>query len=212
MKLTVFGAAVKTGLEIVSQALAKQHEKTAFGFDPSRLTLENATESVYDRLRLVSGDVFDFSAGKKATMGQEAMICSLGSNSLGKSTVRGEGTANIAKATEEEHVERLIIVSAMGTEESWSSLSFANKLICATLLRSSRQDHEAQEAVAKEISLDWTILRPSGLPDGALTETYAIGENIVGESSRIARFDVAHAIIKELDDSALVHMAVTITN
>ena len=212
MKVVVFGATGKTGTEIVSQALAKKHEVTAFARDPSRLTLENKTESWEDRLRLVSGDVFDFSAVKQAVKGKEAVICSLGSNSLAKTTVRSQGTANIVLAMEEEHVDRLLVVSAMGTGESWSSLSFTNKLFYATLLRSSRQDHEAQETVVKKSNLDWTILRPSGLTDGALTGTYAIGENIKGESSRIARVDVAHAIVKELDEKAFVRMAVTITN
>jgi putative NADH-flavin reductase len=212
MKVVVFGATGKTGTEIVNQALAKNHEVTAFARDPSRLTLENETESAEDRLRLVSGDVFDISAVKHAVEGQEAVICSLGSNSLGKTAVRGEGTANIIKAMEEGHVDRLLVVSAMGTGESWSSLSFTNKFFYATLLRSSRQDHEAQETAVKRSNLDWTILRPSGLTDGAMTGTYALGENIKGESSRIARADVAHAIIKELDEKAFVRMAVTITN
>ncbi|UCC52372.1 MAG: NAD(P)H-binding protein [Anaerolineaceae bacterium] len=57
-----------------------------------------------------------------------------------------------------------------------------------------------------------TILRPSGLTDGAMTGTYAIGENIKGESSRIARADVAQAIIKELDEKVFVCMVVTNTN
>ena len=64
----------------------------------------------------------------------------------------------------------------------------------------------------KQSSLNWTIVRPSGLTDGPLTESYAIGESIQAESSQIARADVAHAIIKELDEDAFVRMAVTITN
>lgn len=212
MKAVVFGATGKTGTEIVNQALAKNHEVTAFARDPSRLTLEHETESVEDRLRLMSGDVFDISAVKHAVKGQEAVICSLGSNSLGKTTVRGEGTANIIKAMEDEHVDRLLVVSAMGTGESWSSLSLTNKFFYATLLRSSRQDHEEQETMVKRSNLDWTILRPSGLTDGAMTGTYTIGKNIKGESSRIARADVAQAIIKELDEKAFVRTAVTITN
>jgi putative NADH-flavin reductase len=212
MKVAVFGATGKTGKEIVGQALAKGHEVTAFVRETSRLMLENEYISVEDRLRFVSGDVFDFSAVKQAIQGQEAVICSLGSTSLAKTTVRSQGTANIVLAMEEEHVDRLIVVSAMGTGESWSSLSFTNKLFYATILRNSRQDHDAQETVVKKSNLDWTILRPSGLTDGVSTGTYAIGENIKGESYRIARVDVAHAIIKELDEKAFVRMAVTITN
>jgi putative NADH-flavin reductase len=212
MKLVIFGATGKTGREIVEQALALGHEVTAFTRESSKRTIEDETNSVDDRLGFVSGDVFDFSAVKQAVQGQEAVICSLGSNSLTKTTVRGEGTANIVKAMEEEHVDRLIVISAMGTGESWSMLSFTNKLFYATLLRSSRRDHEAQETAVKESNLNWTIVRPSGLTDGALTGNYAIGETIQGESSQIARADVAHAILKELNEDAFVGMAVTITN
>jgi putative NADH-flavin reductase len=176
------------------------------------MALENETISEEDRLRLVNGDVFDISAVKQAVQGQEAVICTLGSNSLTKTTVRGEGTANIVKAMEEEHVDRLIVVSAMGTGESWSELSFTNKLFYATLLRSSRRDHEAQETAVRKSNLNWTIVRPSGLTEGALTGSYAIGETIQGKSSQITRADVAHAILKELDEDTFVHMAVTITN
>jgi putative NADH-flavin reductase len=212
VKVVVFGATGKTGREILEQSLAQCHEVTVFVRDPSKLTLDDETISMEDRVRIVSGDVFDYSGVKQAVKGQEAVICSLGSNSLAKTTVRSEGTANIVKAMEEEHVDRLLVVSAMGTGESWSTLSFVNKLFYATLLRSSRRDHEAQETVVKKSSLNWTILRPSGLTDDALTGSYAIGENIQVESSQIARADVAHAIVKELDEDAFERMAVTITN
>jgi putative NADH-flavin reductase len=212
MKVVVFGATGKTGREIVGQALAGGHEVNAFVRDPSKMTLEDKMTPAKDRLSIVTGDIFDFSAVKQAVQGQEAVICALGSNSLAKTTVRGEGTANIVRAMEEEHVNRLVVVSAMGTGESWSTLSFTNKLFYATLLRSSRSDHEAQEAVVKKSSLKWTIIRPSGLIDGELTGDYAIGESIQGESSKIAAADVAHAIVKELDEDSFVGMAVTITN
>jgi putative NADH-flavin reductase len=212
MKVVVFGATGKTGREIAGQALMGGHEVTAFVRDPAKMILENEMESAKDHLSTVTGDIFDYSAVKKAVQGQEAVICSLGSSSLTKTTVRGEGTANIVKAMVEENVDRLIVVSAMGTGESWSALSFTNKLFYATLLRSSRQDHEAQEAVVKKSDLNWTIIRPSGLTDGELTGDYAIGESIQGESSKITAADVAHAIVKELGDDVFVGKAVTITN
>ena len=212
MKVVVFGATGKIGKEVVAQALEQGHEVTAFVRDPSKMTPGNEVTSEDDRLRLVIGDVFDFSVVKQAVKGQEAVICALGSNSLGKTTVRSEGTANIVKAMEEEHVDRLLVVSAMGTGESWSSLSFTNKLFYATILRSSRQDHEAQEALVKKSNLNWTILRPSGLTDDAVTGSYAIGESVQAESSKIACADVAHAIVKKLDKNVFDRMAVTITN
>ncbi len=206
MKLVVFGATGKIGKEIVKQALAQGHEVTAFVRDPAKMTLAHGD------LKIMTGDIYEFPAVTQAIQGQDAVICSLGTSELGKTTVRAEGTANITKAMKEEHVNRLVVVSAMGVAESWSTLSFVNKLFFATLLRNARQDHERQEVVVKESDLDWTIIRPSGLTDTPLTESYDIGENILAKTSQIARADVAHAILKEIQDNTFVHKAVTITN
>jgi len=206
MKLVIFGATGKTGGEIVKQSLAQGYKVTAFVRDPSKVTLE------HDDLKVVTGDIFDLTAVKQAIQGQDAVICALGSSELGKTTVRSEGTANIIRAMKENHVNRLVVVSAMGVAESWSTLSFVNKLFFATLLRNSREDHEKQEVVVKESNLDWTIIRPSGLTDTPLTESYAIGENILAKTSNISSADVAHAIIKEVHENNFVHKAVTITN
>ena len=206
MKLVVFGATGKTGLEIVKQSLTQGHEVTAFVRDPSKMALEHSD------LKIMTGDIFEFTTVMQAVQGQDAVICALGTSELGKTTVRSTGTANIVKAMKENHIDRLVVVTAMGVGESWSTLSFINKLFFATLLRNTRQDHELQEVVVKESELNWTIIRPSGLTDTPLTASYAIGENILAKTSRIARADVAHAIIKELKDNTFVHKAVTITN
>lgn len=206
MKLAVFGATGKTGLEIVKQALDQGHIVTAFVRDAARLTIED------EHLTFVTGDVFDPVSVTQAIQEQDAVICSLGSNELGRTTVRSEGTANIIKAMKENQVNRLVVLTAMGVGESWSTLSLVNKLFFATLLRNTRQDHEKQEVLVKESDLDWTIMRPSGLTDDPLTESYAIGENIQTNTSQIARADVAHAIIKEVNENTFVHMAVTVTN
>ena len=206
MKLIVFGATGKIGLEIVKQSLAQEHEVTAFVRDPAKMTLEK------DHFRLITGDVFDFAAVVQAVQGQDAVICSLGTNSLGKTTVRSAGTDNIIKAMAKKQIKRLLVVSAMGIGESWSTLSTTNKIFFNTVLRNTRKDHEKQETLVKESSLDWTIVRPSGLTDTAKTETYDVGENITAKTSRIARADVAHFIVKEMTDDAFVCKAVTITN
>jgi putative NADH-flavin reductase len=100
----------------------------------------------------------------------------------------------------------------MGVGESWHTLSPFNKFFLATVLKSSRDDHESQEAAVKESGLDWTIVRPSGLTDTPRTGTYQVGENILAETSRIARADVADLILKEVGQNTLIRKAVTISN
>ena len=206
MKVAIFGATGKTGLEVVKQALEKGHQVTAFVRDPARMPVE------HDQLVLVTGDVFDPESVAQAVQGQDAVICALGSSDLKKTTIRAEGTANIVKAMKAQNVQRLLVVTAMGTGESWDTLSPVNKFFYATLLKSSREDHEAQEAAVKESGLAWTLIRPSGLTDEPRTGVYDVGENILAKTSRIARADVADLIIKELEQNAWIRKAVIVTN
>ena len=206
MKLIVFGATGNVGLEVVKQALEKGYEVTAFVRDPSKLAVED------EKLQIITGDVLDLAAVTSAVQGQEAVICSLGSSSLGKTSIRVDGTATIIKAMNENKVQRLIVVSAMGTGDSWSSLSSSSKMIYKTMLRHARADHEKQETEVKDSGLQWTIVRPSGLSDGPVTGSYDVGKNIPAKTSRISRADVAHFILQELQDNAFVGQTPTITN
>jgi putative NADH-flavin reductase len=207
MRLSIFGATGKTGIEIVKQALEKGHLVTAFVRDPARLDIEN------ERLTFITGDVFDPAGVAKAIQGQDAVICALGAgDSLKKTTVRTDGTVNIISGMQRNNVSRFVVVTAMGVGDSWDTLSLINKFFFATLLKSSRADHESQEAAVKESGLDWTIVRPSGLTDTPRTGVYDVGENILAKTSRIARADVADLIINGLEQNNLIGKAVTITN
>ncbi|MFC1997317.1 NAD(P)-dependent oxidoreductase [Chloroflexota bacterium] len=207
MKLAIFGATGKTGIELVKQALEQGHVVTAFVRDSARLGIED------ERINFVTGDVYDPVSVAQAIQGQDAVICALGAgSSLKKTTVRTTGTMNIIKGMKEHMVDRLMVVTAMGIGESWDTLSPFNKFFFATLLKSSRADHETQEAAVKESGLDWTIVRPSGLTDTPRTSVYDVGENILAKTSKIARADVADLILKELGQNTLIGKAVTITN
>ena len=207
MKLAIFGATGKTGIELVKQAVEQGHTVKAFVRDASRLGIEN------ERLSLVTGDVFDSSSVAQAVQGQDAVICALGAGSdLKKTTVRTTGTINIISGMKKNNVKRLVVITAMGVGESWDTLSLINKFFFAVLLKSSREDHEAQETAVKESGLDWTIIRPSGLTDTPRTGVYEAGENILAPTSKIARADVADLILKELEQNMRIGKAVTITN
>ena len=186
--------------------LSKGDVVTAFVRDPSKLEVE------HKNLKVIQGDISEVASIGQAIQGQDAVVCALGSSELKKTTVRSEGTKNIIQGMKEYKVKRLIIISAMGVGESWDTLSGINKFFFATLLKSSREDHEAQEAAVKESGLDWTIIRPSGLVDTPRTGVYDFGENIPAKTSKIARADVADLILKELDQKTNIGKALTISN
>lgn len=206
MKIAVFGATGKTGTEIIKQALDKGHTLSAFVRDPARLPVKD------DRISLFTGDIFDETKVNEAVQGQDAVIVALGAGqSLGKTSIRATGTENIINAMRIHGVSRLIVMTAMGTGESWKDLSLINRAFYATLLRSSLKDHNAQEIVIKTSTLDWTIIRPSGLTDEPRTGEYDYGENIRSKTSRIPRADVADLMLKAIEEKSLIGKALTIT-
>jgi putative NADH-flavin reductase len=205
MKVAIFGATGGTGAEVVKQALERGHTVTAFVRNPGVLAEQ-------DRLQIVTGDIYNPENVEQAVQGQEAVICALGARDLKKTMIRTEGTRSIISAMKKHQVKRLIVVSAMGVGVSWGSLSLVNKAFFAILLKSTRQDHEAQEAAVKASGLDWTIIRPSGLVNTPRTGVYNVGENIRAKTSQIPRADVADLILNELEKRALIGKAVTITN
>lgn len=207
MKIIIFGSTGKTGLEIIRKALNSGNEVTAFARNPSNVNIDDT------QLKTVQGDIFDNEALVSAVRDHDAVIVALGTGqSLGKSSVRSEGTANIIEAMKRNDVKRLIVISAMGVGESWKDLSLFNRLFFATLLKNSRADHEAQEKYIKSSELDWTIIRPSGLTDDPGTGEYGYGEGVRSKTSRIARADVAHLVFQALDNSDYFRKALTITN
>ncbi|HSG42046.1 MAG TPA: SDR family oxidoreductase [Anaerolineales bacterium] len=206
MKLAIFGSSGRTGVELVKQALEKDHKVTAFLRDPARLPVQ------HDQLETITGDVLTGENIADAVQGQDAVVCVLGSNDLKKTDIRSTGTANIIQAMKQQNVQRYIVVSAMGTGDSWDTLSSTGKFLYATVLKNSRSDHEAQEIAVKASDLAWTIIRPSGLTDEPKTGEYEVGENIPAKTSRIARADVADLVLKELEQNAFIGKAVTITN
>ncbi|TVQ24899.1 MAG: SDR family oxidoreductase [Spirochaetaceae bacterium] len=206
MKIAIFGATGGIGRELIAQSLRRGHAVTAFVRDPARL------QEYTDRITVLTGDIFDADGVARAVEGQDAVICALGSKDLKKTSVRATGTSNIIQGMKQKGVERLIVVSAMGIGSSWNTLSLFNRLFFATLLKNTRSDHEAQEAVVTASGLKWTIVRPSGLVDTPGTGVYSLGEDIRARTSKISRADVADLMLNELSDGALVHKAVTITN
>ena len=206
MKIAVFGATGKTGIEITKQALEQGHQVTAFVRDPDRLPIKD------ERLSVHVGDFGDPGLVDRVVEGQDAIVCALGSRELKKTTIRTTGTHQIITAMEKNNVRRLMVISAMGTGESWDTLSLINKFFYAVFLKSAREDHESQETIVKKSSLDWTIIRPSGLTDTPRTGKYRVGESASAISGKIACADVADLVILELEQNALICKAVTITN
>ena len=197
MKLVIFGATGTVGRQVVQQALEQGHTVTAFARDLTKLDIQ------HPQLSFAPGDVLDASAVEQAIRGQDAVICVLGSGKKVTGTIRSEGTRQIIQAMEKVGVRRLICQSTLGAGDSWSNLDFYWKYVMfGFILRQVFADHERQEALVKNSSLDWTIVRPSAFIDGPRTGRYrhSFPNDDRSISLQISRADVADFILKQLPD------------
>ncbi len=197
MKLLIFGATGGTGGELVKLSLDAGHLVSAYVRDPVRMS---AFED--PRLRVLVGDVLDSGTVKKAVEGQDAVLSAIGA-AAGRSSVREEGTRNIVEAMQETGVKRLISLSSLGVGDSKSNLPFFTRyVVVAVFLRHAFADHARQEAVVRQSSLDWTLVRPPHLKDGPRTGVYRHGFSSTDRSIQgwISRADVAAFMLSQLDD------------
>lgn len=163
MRLIVFGATGRIGLEIVQRALAADHQVTAVVRDAARLPVPD------ERLEVVEADPFDPAAIAPAVKGQDAVLSALGPRPGGPSTVCSQGAAAITEAMGRTGVRRLLVVSASGpyVDRGDDPLTrFVVKPLLGRMLREGFTDLRAAEKIVRASDLDWTILRPSRLTDG----------------------------------------------
>ena len=206
MKIAVFGATGGTGVEIVRQALEQDHEVTAFVRDPARMPLQ------HQRLHLVVGDVLEPEVVAEAVAGQEAVAVALGTGDLGDRSLRARGTAHVIDAMDAHDVPRLAVVSAMGVGDSFRQVPFIFKGVIKTVLRNAYADHEQQEANVRASNLDWVIVRPGQIDDGAPTGRYQTGPATADLPGKpLAYADLAAFVLRQLETDDNLGQAVSIT-
>lgn len=208
MNIVIFGASGKTGTHLVRQALEQGHKVRAFVRDALKLTVK------HENLEISTGNVTYPQTVDKAVEGQDVVLVVLGTSSTGKTTLRSEGTKQIINAMHKHNVKRLIVMTSMGTHESWQQLPFAAKAFFKVALINVIKDHEVQEDYVMQSNLDWTIVRPSGLTNQEKTSSYkvALGSDKSLKAGRISRADVAHFMLQQINQSNYLNKAVSISS
>ena len=206
MKLLVIGAGGETGEAVVEEALTLGHEVTAFVHSPAE----------YKRtgIRVIAGDARNKTIMLEAIQGQEVVLDTLGGHLPFLNTTLETDTAlNVMEAMKEAGVRRLIVLSTIGEGESASNVhSYYKHLFMTTLLRGVMKDKAGLEAAVQRSDLDWIIVRPAGLSNGAAKGIRIVSPK-TGEKVRfITRTDVAHFMLEQLASDQYLHQAVGIAN
>ncbi len=208
MKVIIFGASGSVGTEIVKQSLYKGYEVTAFVRNPEKIATLN-----HANLTILKGDVLNISEIANAVQNHDAVFCTLGDGKVGK--IRALGTSNIIDAMKQTGVNRLICQSTLGIGESYGNLNFIWKhIMFGMLLKKAFQDHQLQEQYILKSNLDYTIVRPSALTEGTITNGYKIGFDGAFKklNLKISRADVANFMLCQLQNGEYIKKAVSISN
>lgn len=203
-RLLVFGASGSTGREIVSQALERGLQVTAFVRDSARLAIR------HDSLRIVQGNVADRSSVATAVAGQDAVISALGvGRPLRHDALVVEGIRNIIQAMYDQVARRLIYLSFIGVSESRKDAGWMLRYVARWPLRNEIADHEAKEGLVRSSQLDWTIVRAPKLTNGPYTGTYRVGEGIAAQSllPELSRADLADFMLSQIVDTTYLGRA-----
>lgn len=205
MMITVFGATGGIGRHVVQQALDAGHDVTAFTRDAGRMATGR------ERLHVVQGDPTDPAQVLPAVKDAQAIVVALGAGRRG--TVREAGTRAVVEAAGEAGVRRLVCLSTIGVGDSRANLTpFWKYVMFGALLRRAYADHVRQEELVRASELDWTVVRPGAYTDGPLTGRYRHGFGPGDRAKlKISRADVAHFVLRQLDDATYLRSAVSVS-
>jgi len=196
VRLLILGATGPTGRNLLEQALAAGHEVTALVRNPARLTMTHA------RLAVAIGDATHSRALEGSMTGQQAVLSALGAGNSLRLEVASPAIAALIPAMRARALKRVIFLSAFGVGETFAQASLLQRLAYRTVLRQIFADKAKADAMLRQSGLDWTLVYPTVLTNGARVGTYRVGERLAMTGlPKISRADVASFMLEQLSSA-----------
>jgi uncharacterized protein YbjT (DUF2867 family) len=150
---------------------------------------------------LLEGDVRDEETLSHALDGCDAVVSSLGTGmGFREVDLLTVATRALVAAMTRTDVRRLICISALGVGDSRGHGGFIfDRLFQPLLLGPAYKDKDRQEAAIRASSLDWVVVRPAMLTNGAPRGRVRATADLAGvHGGKIARADVAQFVVEQL--------------
>ena len=157
------------------------------------------------------GTVLNAEAVLRAVEGHAAVLSTLGPRADSEPDLCSRGTRNIIDAMKTHGVRRLVQVTGAMIGHPHDRLGLVYRMIAAAVGEPSLRDRRLQEQLVIESGLEWTLIRPTRLTDGAPKGQWRDGEHErIGAFAHIARADVAEAMLRALENRATIGHALTL--
>ncbi|MDT5164308.1 MAG: hypothetical protein QOC88_1202 [Mycobacterium sp.] len=193
MKILILGATGATGQLIVRDATAGGHYVVALVRSKASANLPGA--------EVIEGDARDEGTLARALNGCDAVVSALGTGmGMREVDLLTVATRALVAAMTRTDVRRLVCISALGVGDSRNHGGFVfDRLFQPLLLGPAYKDKERQEAAIRTSSLDWVIVRPAMLTNGAARGRIRATTDLAGvNGGKIARADVAQFVLEQL--------------
>ena len=212
MKITVFGATGGIGGNVVRQALDAGHKVAAVVRDPARFDVSHPALEV-----AAVADLTDPEVLRPVLETSDAAISGVGPRTRKDGPVASSTTRGILRAMEASGVRRFVAVSAVPVGPVPKGESFVNRRILLPFINAFARDvyvdlAEMEDEIRRSAT-EWTIVRPPKLTNKPLAGTYRtiVGGN-VPRGYTISRADVAHLMLRVLEQPETIKQAVGIAN
>lgn len=205
--IMVVGATGGLGLQIVSQALDRGMGVTALVRNPSALP-----ES--DHLRVVTGSIFDPKLIRDALTGTDAVISALGfKRNSPHPTIYSESVQALIPEMAAAGIPKIIFCTSAGVEDDDpSTLWIYRRVVRPLFLKKGYVDMVKAEALLRQSSADWVIVRPGRLTSGERKTQFRVSPRFrPAHGITISRADVAYFMLQQVDSDQWVHQTPTLT-
>lgn len=157
------------------------------------------------------GDVLDADAVARAVAGVDAVISTLGPRKGSAADLCSRGTRNVVTAMKANGVRRLVQVTGAMIGHPKDKLGLVYGMIAAMVPEEQLRDRRLQEQIVTDSGLDWTLVRPTRLTDDPPRGRWRDADDArIGAFAKIARADVADAIVRAVQSADAVGRAWTL--
>jgi putative NADH-flavin reductase len=201
MNIAIFGAGGATGTLLTERCLAAGYSVTALLRRPEKCRLR-------DKVHVIQGSVFDPSPVRETVEDADVVLSTLGAHSpLRNENVLPRAVPRIVEAMKQTKVRRIIVLGSAGAlpdslnkQPAWRRW-FVQKIVYNTFLKWPVAEQISQYAVLSRSGLDWTMVMPPMLTNGAAHHSFRIdGDALPPNGSRISRPDVADFMMQQIDN------------